>query len=481
MTNWLEASICLLLIVASSVPSQNSKASSGIQAYWNTDGDFAESYQTAFSYHSLNSSIFNAPWGTNGWGVFAFGDFPNGTRSSADEYAFNVSQGMAHSWVREDRRIVEPRTGVVGFDQGVTSLGGGFSPNPTGILGRDTIIVYKIQRENTIISQSLSSADEDGLLFDLLLVGNYAVNGTVLTPTLVVDFYVNQECGPLNGGCSQTNDTAVNHHVKGHTHYFEWRIHDNVNNGVWVSDVVNLRWYLENSAHRAFCWEATGSDSCSLPPIDVSLYGLTATAEVFGGSSGFALAHMNLLQANDCGTGQDAGHDFNHPLRISNLSTYRFEEVDGWLGAGTLYHDNDDYYQFNVSTKWLGVNDYLVVRFEGADSVSLYAPGNPPVLKWYSSFTSPRGIDYNFLSTDPTGFWYLDVHRLSGFGFYAFDVLLSTPSSSAFGPLGPETCSLVSQLSPIVTPWQFILVAGLITLLVVVGGRYRSRRWLPQH
>lgn len=477
MTSWLEASVCLFIILAPPISSQDSKASSGVQTYWNTDGAFAQTYQTSFNYHSLNSSIFTAPWGANGWGVFAFGDFPSGTRGSADEYAFNASQGILHSWVREDRRILGSRTGVVGIDQGVTSLGGGFSPNLTGVLGRDTILAYKIRRENTSISQSLSSGDEDGLLFDLLLVGNYAVNGTVLTPTLIVDFYVNQECGPLNGGCSQNNDTTVNHHVKGHTHYFEWRIHNNIQNGVWVSDVVNLRWYLENSAHRAFCWEATGSGSCSLPPIDVSLYGLTATAEAFGGSSGFALAYADLLQANDCGTGQDAGHDINHPLAIANFTRgIYFSLVEGWLGIGSHYEDADDYYRFNVSQRSIASGGSISGGFGGADYVSFYAPGNPPPLRIIFD-NRTLGFTYNFSITDSAGDWYLRVHKSVGFGFYWFKLGVDV-SSPRIGSL-MASCSAVSP--SIAAHWEFVFGAGVITLLVVAGGRYRSRRWQPAH
>ena len=469
--------LCLLLIgIPTSFSTPTTAASSASDTYWNADGNFALSIQTPYAIRAVNSSTYYAPWGTSSWGIFAFGSPPNGTRVSVDGYAFNVSQGIAHSWVTEKRRLVNATAGVVGFQEGFGGSAGGFRPTLIGTLGKDTILGYKIRRENTSISQSLSSADEDGILFDLLLVAEYPVKGSILARTLVIDFYVNQECGPLYNRCSETNDTTVNHHVVGHTHFFGWRIHENFENGVWVSDVVNLRWYLENSVHRAYCWEATGSDSCSLPPVDASLYGITATAEAFGGSSGFALAYEYLLQPNDCGTGQDAGKDFSHATRINNLTSGAILQVNGWLGSGNLYKDSDDFYRFNVTPNQIFDRYGVYIQTQSGVPIQLYESGDPPALRASADGNGSLFIRYNFLPNDPSGDWYLRVYG-ANFGAYSLNISLYKPPSVPAQTPSLAICSPVTPAPTVSTiPWILVGSLSLLVVGVILGGTYWSRR-----
>ncbi len=470
--------LCLVLVgIPTIVPLPVSGASSASEPYWNADGNFALSFRAPYIIRAENSSTYYAPWGTSGWGIFAFGNFANETRVSADGYTFNVSQGIAHAWVTENQRIVNPRSGVVGFWQGIGGTADGFTPTPIGILGKDTILAYKIRRENTGVSQSLSSAGEDGILFDLLLVAQYNMNGTILARTLVIDFYVNQECGPLLNGCSQTNDTTVNHTIVGHTHFFGWRIHENFNDGVWISDIVNLRWYLENSVHRAFCWEATRSDSCNLPPVDASLYGMTATAEAFGGSAGFALAYEYLLQANDCGMGQDAGNDFSHASRINNLTSGAVLKINGWLGSGNLYKDTDDFYRVNVSSSQISGGYGVYVQTQSGFPIQLYASGDLPALRASADGNRSLFIRYNFMTNDPSGDWYLRVYGVK-FGAYSLNISLYQPPNTPTRMPIAAICSPVSPAPPI-SPAPYVLIGSLSVLAagVILGGRYGSRRW----
>lgn len=447
------------------------------QTYWNVDGDFTLASQKPYYAQDYNVQARNAPWGNQSWNTAAFSIYSNRTPASVDEFIVNVTGGVGHAWVREDRRVVGARTGVVGFGE---DPNGGYRPRAIPILGRDTILAYRIMRENTNISAVWPSPDSDGILFDLFAQSLYMVNGSAFTSFLVIDFYIHQECGPFNGLCAYTNDTALtkgvanNHLVIGHTHFIEWRIHNNLDEKVWVSDVVNLKWYLEESLRMAYCHDTAGSDNCPTAPPQAYLTGLTATAETFGGTSGFAVDYEYLLQPNDCGTGLDAGRDFDHPLRIDTLSILSLERVDGWLGVGSLFRDYDDYYQFNVSKIHTNGSYMLQVVLQGADSVWLYGSENPPILRTFADNQS-NGFPYKIKTADPPGYWYLRVHRSSAFGPYSLFLGLNVSPTGGKPPL-PATCSMGSPLPPVETPWQLVVVLGVLTGLIVAGARLSSRK-----
>ncbi len=410
--------------------------------------------------------------------MIASGTYHNRPSTTVDEYILNVTGGIAYVWSREDRRVVDPRVGGVGLEQGLQDLvSSGPSLPEIPAAGRDTIIAYRIKRVNSSISYSLNSIDESGILFDLIVNTDYPVNGTLSHRYLVIDFYVHLECGPLNGPCNETNNTSTNHMRVGPTHFFEWKIHANLQEDVWVSDIANLRWYIENSLQRARCLDATGNDNCDLPIPEGHISGVTASTEAFGGSAGFALDYLYVLQSNDCSTHQDAGKDFNHPLRIDNVQPGQIVEVNGWLGSGYLLNDTNDYYQFNISATYLNGNSTVGVTEEGAESIWLYAPGNPPILKDHVENASrgSTGFTRVIATSDSAGYWYLQVHVSSGFGPYTFRLGLNVPPT-ANQPAIAAACSLGSPLPPVETSWQVIAVFGVVTALVVVLGRISTRK-----
>ncbi len=473
--------IGVLILLLQLLPATSLMPQPAYQPYSNVDGNFAIASQNPYFTHAFGVEVHNAPWGNDSWNTSGFALSPNnGTHLPVDEYMVNVSSGFGHAWVREDRRLVDPRTGITGFGEDQT---GGYEPPAIPFLGRDTILAYKIMSENTSISNDLNSPDYDGILFDIFAETQYTVNGKAYSSFFVIDFYVHQECGPLYSNCARTNDTTLtgnlanNHRISGHTHFFEWRIHSNLINKAWVYDVVNLRWYLEKSVQTAYCYDTTGSDICASTPAQAYLVGLTATAEAFGGTSGFALAYEYLLQANDCGIGQNAGRDFSHATRINNLASGAVLQVNGWLGSGSLYKDSDEYYRFNVTPNQISGGYGVDVQTQSGFPIQVYAPGDPPAPRASADGNSSLFIRYNLLANDPSGDWYLRVYGVN-FGAYSLNISLYPPLNPPTQMPVVATCSPVSPAplgSP--TPWVLIGSLAVLTAAVILGGRYGSRRW----